>query len=136
MFFTMWYGVYHRVDSTLRYAGGGHPAALLQPRDGTSASQQRELESTGPLVGMDTDTEFPTLSAPIQPGDRLFVYSDGVFEINKPDNEMWQFAEFLEFMGQPAPDDQSKMDALLHYARALQGRDDLNDDFSIVQIGF
>ncbi len=136
MFFTMWYGVYNRADSILRYAGGGHPPALLQPRDATSASQQRELESTGPLVGMDADTDFPTLSCPVQSGDRLFVYSDGVFEINKPDNEMWQFAEFLEFMGEPAPEGQSKMDALLHYARQLQGRDDLNDDFSIVQIGF
>lgn len=136
MFFTMWYGVYHRPDRTLRYAGGGHPAALLCPENTTTYDDMQQLESTGPLVGMDTDSEFPTLSCPVTAGDRLFVYSDGVFEINKPGGQMWEFREFLEYMAQPAAAGKSKMDELLHYARALQSSDDLNDDFSIVEFRF
>ena len=97
LFFTMWYGVYDRRDQTLRYAGGGHPPALLLSGSGDAGMLQ--LESTGPLIGMDEDAEFPCLSQLVKPGDRLYVYSDGVFEVQLEETgEMWTFEDFLAFM--------------------------------------
>ena len=34
MFFTAWYGVFHRPTGVLRWSGGGHPPALLLPTGG------------------------------------------------------------------------------------------------------
>ena len=32
LYFTIWYGVYHRPTGTLRYASAGHPAAMQRSR--------------------------------------------------------------------------------------------------------
>lgn len=134
MFFTIWYGVYDQRSHQLCYSGGGHPAAVLRPRHATSAEALRLLESPGPLMGMEEDSEFPCEVCDVQVGDELYVYSDGVFEVTRPNGEDWTFPEFVQFMGQPPPADVSKIDHLLSHTRHLQRRDEFNDDFSIVRI--
>jgi sigma-B regulation protein RsbU (phosphoserine phosphatase) len=134
MFFTMWYGVFDRRDRTLRYSGGGHPAALLLPEGTNSDRSTLQLESSGPIVGMDDDSEFPVASCEVQPGDRLYVYSDGAFEITKTDGEMWEFDEFLAFIDGLTDKPDERMDALLEHTRRLQGSDEFVDDFSIVEV--
>ncbi|MFV2066348.1 MAG: SpoIIE family protein phosphatase [Pirellulales bacterium] len=134
MFFTMWYGIYDRRTGRLAYAGAGHPPALLVASD---TGQLKTLDNEAPMIGIDEDSEFPGDACDVRPGDQLFVYSDGVFEITKAEDEqMWTFAEFLDLMRQPTSGDTSKIDQLLEYARHLQGGDEFNDDFSIVQVVF
>ena len=134
MFFTMWYGVYRPAAKQLAYAGGGHPPALLISKDSSSPDPIQSLESTGPLVGIDEDSEFPAEVCQAGPGDQLFIYSDGAFEISKPDGQMWSFHEFLSFMSQPPEPELTKMDCLLKHIRQLQDGDEFEDDFSIVQL--
>jgi hypothetical protein len=49
MFFTIWYGVYNTASRTIRWAGGGHPPAVLFP--GGSGAPHSLLDSDGPLIG-------------------------------------------------------------------------------------
>ena len=58
----------------------GHPAPLLQSPDG----QVRYLDSVGDVLGMFDVVTFDHRSFPIQPGDRLFMFTDGLTE-NYPD---------------------------------------------------
>ena len=88
------------------------------------------------MIGIDEDSTFPSQTSEVRPGDQLYFFSDGVFEIIKPDGTMWTMEEFLEFMKQPIADGTTKSEELLTYVRALQGRDELNDDFSIVHADF
>jgi sigma-B regulation protein RsbU (phosphoserine phosphatase) len=135
LFFTMWYGVYDRSQQVLHYAGGGHPPALLLSPEASGQTRLTRLESTGPMVGTDDDAEFPAQSQAVRAGDRLFVYSDGVFEVRQADSgDMWSLEQFIEFMSRPSPDGVDKMDALLGHGRQLQGGDEFLDDFSIVQV--
>ena len=134
MFFTMWYGVYRPAAKQLAYAGGGHPPALLISKDSSGPDPIQSLESTGPLVGIDEDSEFPAEVCQAGPGDQLFIYSDGAFEISKPDGQMWSFHEFLSFMSRPPEPELSKMDCLLKHIRQLLDGDEFEDDFSIVQL--
>jgi sigma-B regulation protein RsbU (phosphoserine phosphatase) len=115
MFFTIWYGVYHLPTRKLRWAGGGHPPAVLVGGDG---APPRLLDSDGPA------------------GARLFVYSDGAFEISRPDGSMWPFGEFLEALVAPAAGPESPIDSLVSVIRGVARRDDFNDDFSMVELGF
>ena len=78
---------------------------------------------------------FESAEVELGPSAQLFLFSDGVFEVEKPGEAMWKFEEFVRFMaGQPAGD--GRMDGLLAYARKLGGSETLADDFSVVQVDF
>ena len=135
MFLTIWYGVYRSSTGILRWAGGGHPAALLlAPGD---AAPPRLLESDGPLVGAVEGLEFTAAETTVPAWSRLFAYSDGAFEIARPDGSMWGFDEFVTELSRPlAAGDSSRIDRVLGQIRRLSGRDDLGDDFAMVEITF
>lgn len=132
MFFTAWYGVFERGSRTLRWAGGGHPPALLL----AGAGPPRFLDSDGPLIGAVDGLEFTSSEVAVPPAARLFVYSDGAFEISRPDGSMWPFAEFVATLATAPPGPESPMDALVTHVRAISGRDDFNDDFSMLELDF
>ncbi|VTS00861.1 SpoIIE family protein phosphatase [Tuwongella immobilis] len=130
-YFTIWYGVYRHSTRTLMYSGGGHPSGLLATGPELRAVRLQELPSEGPLNGMMPDLMFDTSSVELGPQAELFLFSDGVFEIEQPDGKMWQFHEFVEFMDGLAPGP-SRMDRLHTHAKRLRGMETLNDDFSIL----
>ncbi len=132
--FTIWYGVYNRQTRVLKYAGGGHPSALLYQTPGSTTPEQ--LESTGPMIGMISWPLFDTMETTVQPGARLYVYSDGVHEIHKSDGGEWRFDEFVEFLSQAQQSEGSPGEMLLQHVRELSGRQILDDDYSIIEARF
>jgi sigma-B regulation protein RsbU (phosphoserine phosphatase) len=133
MFFTVWYGVYHLPSRTLRWAGGGHPPAVLLAPGGAAP---KLLDSDGPLIGAVEGLDFDSSQVEVPPGARLFVYSDGAFEISRPDGSMWAFGDFLAALAAPPALPTSPIDALVTTIRGLSQRDDFNDDFSMLELGF
>ena len=135
MYFTAWYGVYKRSEQLLTWSGGGHPPSLLVRAAGGD-EPVKMLESSGPMLCVDPTLELAAESCTVEPGDQLYVYSDGVFEIRKKDDEMWTFHEFVELMGAPLTEGQPRIDRLLATTRDLQGSDLFEDDFSMVELTF
>jgi phosphoserine phosphatase RsbU/P len=138
LFFTIWYGVFHKSTRRLDYSGGGHPPALLFNGPVADQSVLEVLEASGPMIGAVPDLEFATASTSLGAYARLFLYSDGVYEIERIDKTMWPFNEFIEFMKQGPHElvNESKMDRLIAYDREIQGRDEFVDDCSIVELQF
>lgn len=137
LFFTIWYGIYHKSTRRLDYAGGGHPPALLLTGPTPEAATQHELESGGPMVGAVADLEFTTATIQVDAFGLLSLYSDGAFEVERPDGSTWPFGEFVAFMGQVTRTDQANgMDQLIAHARALKGSDEFADDLSMVEFRF
>jgi sigma-B regulation protein RsbU (phosphoserine phosphatase) len=132
MFFTAWYGVFDRPARRLRWAGGGHPPALLVSPGG----ERRLLDSEGPLIGAVEGLEFPTGEVHVPPDGRLYLYSDGAFEISRIDGSMWPFAEFVATLAGGGGGPEPPMEALLGRIRQLSGRADFHDDFSMVELVF
>ena len=56
------------------YCGAGHPALMVRGHDA------KTLEATGLPLGLIEDTEYRQESEPLQRGDCLVVYSDGITE--------------------------------------------------------
>ncbi len=133
MFFTIWYAVYDVPGRMLRWAGGGHPPALLVSSDG---EKPRLLDSDGPLIGAVEGLEFTSSEAAVPPGARLFIYSDGAFEISRPDGSMWAFDAFVKTMSARADGPENRMDRLVSEIRRISEREDFNDDFSMVELVF
>ena len=131
MFFTIWYGVYDTAGRTLRWAGGGHPPAVLLPASGGAPQL---LDSEGPLIGAVDDLAFDSRETAIPAGARLLVYSDGAFEIGLPDGSMWPFEAFLRTLAAPPSAATNTMDALVAHVRRLSGHEEFNDDFSMMEL--
>ncbi len=138
LYFTIWYGVLNKPERRIDYAGGGHPPALLFNGPDAGSAQLEVLEASGPMIGAIPDLEFRPASTSLGPYANLFLYSDGVYEIERVDNSMWPFNDFIEFMKQGPHDapNESKMDRLIAYDREIQGRDEFVDDCSIVEMRF
>ena len=73
-FVTACYAVLDHAAMTLTYARGGHPFPLLIPGDGAP----RELKTAGGLVGIFENEAFAEVSTPLQSGDKVLFYTDGV----------------------------------------------------------
>jgi sigma-B regulation protein RsbU (phosphoserine phosphatase) len=129
--FTMWYGVFEPKTRRLVWCAGGHPSALLF-KPGQIAPL--ELESLNPGVGMFEWDDFEQKEIIVPENARIFVYSDGAFEIHKQDGATWTFREFMQFMSQPDDSESNTMDRLIQHVRMLKGGDVLDDDFSIMDI--
>ena len=90
------------------------------------------------MIGAMTDMEYASASCQLQEFSKLYVVSDGAYEIEKADGTMWPFSEFLAYIGQGPFDDpeKPKMDALIAHDRRLMGRDEFDDDLSLVELTF
>jgi sigma-B regulation protein RsbU (phosphoserine phosphatase) len=133
-YFTMIYGVYDKGARSLAYCNAGHPAALLFTGSARDTATLHRLESTDPMVGMlPPGVPFAVQTVAVGEYGRLLLYSDGVFEIDRPDGGMWKYEEFVEFITAAAGAD-DLMDRLYAHVRSLHGGDTLNDDFSILDL--
>ena len=133
LYFTLWYGVYHRPSRMIRFAAGGHPPALLFAPDGTST----ELGARGMVVGGMAGAPYAAREVEVPPGATLYVFSDGVYEIARPGGRVWELEEFAEYLGRlraEAPED--LFAALYAHVLAMRGTECLDDDFSIMEIAF
>lgn len=137
LFFTIWYGIYKKSARRIDYAGGGHPATLLRTGPTAADSKVIMLESAGPMVGAIPDLEYAMASCPVDAFGALWLYSDGVFEIERADKTTWPYMEYVDYMGQAsAQTEGSTMDRLIEHTRVLGGSDEYKDDFSIVEFRF
>jgi sigma-B regulation protein RsbU (phosphoserine phosphatase) len=131
-YFTLFYGVYRQGERTLAYCNAGHPAALLF--DGPGPGPPRHLDSTDTVVGMlPPGMPFETRTVPVPGQARLLLYSDGVFEIERPGGSMWQHEEFVDYVTAHAGED-DLMDRLHGHVRQMRGAEALADDFSILDV--
>jgi sigma-B regulation protein RsbU (phosphoserine phosphatase) len=67
--------VFDTAAGTVRYASAGHPAVWLW-HDG----ELNALRATGPLLTLDPNGSFHSREMPLQPGDLLLMYTDGLSE--------------------------------------------------------
>ncbi|WP_422929869.1 SpoIIE family protein phosphatase [Singulisphaera sp. PoT] len=135
-FFTIWYGVYNTKTRQLDHAGGGHPPVLLVSGPAEDQLEVKQLESQGPMIGAVEDLEFRSETIQVGPCAKLFLYSDGIYEIEQKDGRMWPFDDFVKVLGEGARPGTSDLDRFVAQVRSIGGRDDFVDDFSIVEFDF
>ncbi|MBY0232966.1 MAG: fused response regulator/phosphatase [Gemmataceae bacterium] len=133
-YFTIWYGVFHKTSRVLSWCNAAHPDALLHTGADAGSAELRRLAPTDTLVGMlPPGMPFRTEKAELGPYARLLLYSDGAFEVERPDKTMWTHKEFIEFAAGLFPDGEPLPERLLAKARDLHGGDVLADDCSFVE---
>lgn len=132
-YFTIWYGVYNRSQRRLAYASGGHPPAVLLTGAAADTAAPVHLRTRSPIIGGLPGMVYRAESCELGPFAQLYVFSDGAYELTRPDAEMLTFAEFVDLLARPSPPGQSRLDRLLSDLRSLHGSDAFEDDVSIVE---
>jgi phosphoserine phosphatase RsbU/P len=101
MFVTLFFGMLDPKRGILTYINAGHnPPVLL---DATGKVKAR-LTLTGPAVGMLPDITYTSRQLAIDPGDVLFLFTDGVPETHNPAGKLFTEKRMLELLSQPTPD--------------------------------
>jgi serine phosphatase RsbU (regulator of sigma subunit) len=129
LFFTLWYGVYRYRSRQLTFGCAGHPPAVLMEPGG----QTKLLKAKGPPIGLMPGAVFQEDSTLVPPDHLLFLLSDGVFEVERPDGTMQTFAEFLELLSTHSAHAHTDLSELLRQALSQRSPAALEDDFSLVR---
>jgi PAS domain S-box-containing protein len=125
-YFTIWYGVYHVSSRTLTYASGGHHAAVLVSGQAGGVG----LQSGGAVIGVVPDLKYPSARINLPSPAEIYLFSDGVYEIARPDGSWQSWAEFSRFLQETQP----PIDAIVHRMREMHGTEEFEDDFSLLKM--
>jgi sigma-B regulation protein RsbU (phosphoserine phosphatase) len=91
-YFTLWVGQLHLPTGSLTYASAGHPGALLS----SAQSPSRWLTHTSFPLGFDPSAQFINDCLSLKPDDRLFLLSDGIYEVSSSSGEVWGRERFRQ----------------------------------------
>jgi sigma-B regulation protein RsbU (phosphoserine phosphatase) len=100
MFVTLFFGMLDPESGVVTYINAGHnPPVLL---DSTGKVKAR-LTLTGPAVGMLPNITYTSRQLTMEPGDLLFLFTDGVPETHNPAGKLFTEKRMLEILSEPAP---------------------------------
>ena len=129
-FATLLYGVLNLTTGEFRYVSAGHPAPIHVHATGTSSV----LESEGYPIGV-AEEDYRERSVRLEPGDRLFLYSDGVLEALNATGEQFGSSRLERSIdsSRSRPIRESVQSILTHVER-WQGTMSFGDDLSVLAV--
>jgi len=132
-YLTMIYGIIEPALNKLTYCCAGHPSPYL-----ISQGVLSPLESiTGPPIGMGLGMGFEDQSLTLEPGDRVFLYSDGAVEAANQESELFGEERLKE-----ALDESLKKDVFLQLKyvsdqlKKFTKKNQFEDDLSLLNIEY
>ena len=136
MYFTIWYGVYNKTTRKLAYASGGHPPAVLVQADNKGRNITK-LTTNGLPIGMLPDITFETEFCDIAPSSKLFLFSDGAYEITQADESLWGLDDLIDALVSPVGKSENSLDFALQEAVATaKYGNKFEDDLSLLEVSF
>ena len=128
MFVTVFFCVLDPVSGVVTYANAGHPAPLLVRADGSVAP----LESAENLVmGLLPGAEYELFTLSLEPGDSVFMYTDGVTEAMDGDGEEFGELRLAESLSSAPVESVGGCCArVVEAVREFAGREPQSDDIT------
>ncbi|QES51097.1 hypothetical protein DEJ50_27925 [Streptomyces venezuelae] len=131
-FATLFFGVLDPLTGSLVYINGGHNPPLLLSADG---GRPVALEVTGPAVGVLPDCVYTLGYAQLDPGDTLFVFTDGVPEARCPEGRFLGDERMLDLLAEPPPGNgRDVLDRMDSAVREHTGTAEQHDDVTMLAL--
>ncbi len=127
MFVTLFYTVYNPATGVLNYSNGGHNPPLILRPDGTSELLDGD---TGIALGIMAGMQFESQTVTLQPGQFLFLYTDGVSEATNPEEEEFGLERLRRLFAESPPGNSKEasqlvLKAVREFARTHPQSDDI-----------
>ena len=129
-YFTMVYGILDLESLQFRYISAGHPPLVHVP----AGAPATILEAPGFPIGI-TLADYEEHTVRLKPGDRLYLYSDGIIEAKDARQQLFGTRGLADFLdeGRATPLEGTVTD-LLGAVERWSGTDRLHDDVSILAV--
>jgi len=111
-FVTAGYLLIDPIAGSALYSGAAHPPLLFWQAEENKVT---EYEENGLLLGFRPEEKYTNIQFPLSPGDRIFLYTDGIIESMDPLGDIFGLTRFKEFI-----ESQSHL-TLDHFADSLLG---------------
>ena len=134
MYFTIWYGVYDKRTHKLVYSSGGHPPAVLISNE--EIPKIKLLKTAGLPIGMMPDINYHEQVCEIDTSSRLYLFSDGVYEIPQENDNIWGFNALIDTFIRTSSDRSSRIDHILSCVKTAANNRPFEDDLSLLEIEF
>jgi len=125
---TFYFALYHEDTHSLTYTNAGHLSPML-----VRSGELQMLESTGTVVGAFPAARYDERTVPLEHGDLLVAYTDGIVEPENAYGEMFGEDRLKELVCRYAREDSSEliartMEAVIEWT----GSSELQDDMTMV----
>ncbi|MDI9571378.1 MAG: SpoIIE family protein phosphatase [Pseudomonadota bacterium] len=134
MFVTVCCGLLNFKTGELLFSNAGHNLPVMLPAGGGSAW----LESPpGFLLGIMEDARYETLRLALNPGDTLFLYTDGVTEAMNEREEFFSDAALLRTLDAcPGGDPEKLVKCVFGAVKAFAGAEPQSDDITVLALRY
>lgn len=132
-YFTIWIGVWQPSTRWLRYASAGHPGSILVKTDRSSVV----LGGKSWPIGFSNEMVYATETVNVQAGDRLYLFSDGIYEVMNGQGEIWGRKRLQEAIVAVGDRDMIEgLTSILEKSRAWIHQELFEDDVALVGLEF
>src|SRR5262245_59669368 len=126
---TFFYGELETDTGALAYVNAGHNPPFLLP----ARSEARPLSSTGTALGILETAAFGEEKTRLEPGDRLFLYTDGVTEAENSRDEAYGEERLLAYLALHREEaGQGLVDGVVQDVLAFCGTTRTRDDMTLM----
>ncbi len=134
MFVTVFYGIFDTRNGSFEYCSGGHNPPYIISKDG----QVRQLDNCGGLfLGSLKNLEYESSVVMLQPGETLFLVTDGITEAMNTGDDMFgeerTEAALQTHAGEPLNE---LVDHVIEEVQAFAGAQEQSDDMTCLALRF
>jgi phosphoserine phosphatase RsbU/P len=132
-YLTAAYGVLDTTSGKLQYCVAGHPRPVILRQSGLLEI----LDEASPPVGLDLGLPFRVGEAVLEPGDRVFLFTDGLTEASEPGGEMFGTERLYRGIVESASSELwEQLDHVLGQVIVQTQRTSLTDDLTFMGVQY
>lgn len=129
LYFTLVYGILDTATGELRYVCAGNPGPIRASADGRVAVH----DAPAVPIGLLPDSDYEESLLCLEPGDRVYLHSDGVSEERNAVGEVFGRERMMDIIAASRPSAvEDSLDALIEAATRWRGGRQLRDDVAVV----
>ena len=132
-YFTIWYGVYNCVKRQLVYANAGHPPGVVLSNTSQN-TKIKHLSSLNVPIGLLPDGDFNQDIFNVEPNSILYIFSDGLYEIQLANGSMWGLEDFIDLLSNHTKS--CSLEQVLSHLFTLSHKTTFDDDLSLLKVNF
>jgi serine phosphatase RsbU (regulator of sigma subunit) len=117
---------------TLQYTSAGHPAGLIIKKD----KEFQLLKNTGGLIGITRKDGYGNLEIPFTKEDRLFIFTDGIFEQFLGEEEFGEDRLYKILIRNKVNNIKDSIDHVISELEIFLGDTGKQDDITLIGIGY
>ena len=130
-FFTILYGVLNIQKGQFRFASSGHPGPLIISSD----QSIQKIGGEGIPIGIVEEPDYKETTITFNPGDRMYLFSDGLIEESNKYGEQFGMNQFQELIKSDYSLTLDKsIENTVSAIKSWHGSEHLSDDLSIIGV--